>query len=48
MKQVAVIGIDLAKNVFQIHGTDPSGFTVLKKKLSRRQMIEFFAQLSHV
>lgn len=46
MKQVAVIGIDLAKNVFQIHGTDPSGFTILKKKLSRRQMIEFFAQLS--
>lgn len=32
MKQIAVIGIDLAKNVFQIHGTDPSGFAALKEK----------------
>lgn len=45
MKQVAVIGIDLAKNVFQIHGADASGNAVLTKKLSRGQMIEFFAKL---
>lgn len=46
MKQIAVIGIDLAKNVFQIHGTDPSGLIVLKKKLARGQMIDFFARLT--
>lgn len=46
MKQVAVIGIDLAKNVFQVHGTDAAGHSVLTKKLSRGQMIEFFAKLT--
>lgn len=46
MKQVAVIGIDLAKNVFQVHGTDAAGQSVLTKKLSRCQMIEFFAKLT--
>jgi transposase len=46
MKQVAVIGIDLAKNVFQIHGSDAAGHPVLTKKLTRGQMIEFFAKLT--
>lgn len=46
MKPVAVIGIDLAKNVFQVHGADPAGHAVLTKKLSRSQMIEFFAKLT--
>lgn len=46
MKQIAVVGIDLAKNVFQVHGTDAAGHPVLTKKLSRGQMIEFFAKLT--
>lgn len=46
MKQIAVIGIDLAKNVFQVHGADATGHRVLTKKLSRGQMIEFFAKLT--
>lgn len=46
MKQLAVIGIDLAKNVFQVHGTDAAGHSVLTKKLSRSQMIEFFGKLT--
>lgn len=46
MKQVAVVGIDLAKNVFQVHGVDAGGHPVMNKKLSRGQMIEFFAKLS--
>lgn len=46
MKTATVIGIDLAKNVFQVHGADPSGHPVLGKKLSRGQMIEFFAKLT--
>ncbi|QRX83396.1 IS110 family transposase [Glaciimonas sp. PAMC28666] len=39
------IGIDLAKNVFQVHGVDDHGNTVLRKKLDRVKMAEFFAQL---
>ena len=39
------IGIDLAKNVFQIHGADARGKAVLKKGLKRGQMLPFFANL---
>src|SRR5699024_10440670 len=35
----------LAKNVFQIHGVDKHGKTVIKKQLRRKQMAEFFANL---
>jgi transposase len=42
---IAVIGLDLAKSVFQAHGVDESGRTVLVKKLHRRQMLPFFSQL---
>jgi transposase len=41
--KLATIGIDLAKNVFQIHGVDQHGKTVLKKQLKREQMASFFA-----
>jgi hypothetical protein len=37
-----IIGLDLAKHVFQIHGTDQNGEVVLRKKLRRSEMIEFF------
>ena len=40
---LTTIGIDLAKNVFQIHGVDQHGKTVLKKQLKRDQMASFFA-----
>lgn len=40
--KITTIGIDLAKNVFQIHGVDSYGKTVLRKKLSRSKMPEFF------
>jgi transposase len=45
MKHIKVLGIDLAKNVFQLHGTDSNGKCVLKKRLSREKLIEFMAQL---
>lgn len=45
MKDIKVLGIDLAKNVFQIHGTNAKGKRVLKKRLSREKLIEFMAQL---
>src|SRR5262245_50784153 len=43
--QVSTIGIDLAKNVFQVHGVDAAEEPVLKKQLRRGQMREFFRQL---
>ena len=41
--QIAVIGLDLAKNVFQVHGIDDSGQAVLKRKLRRSEVLPFFA-----
>lgn len=38
------IGIDLAKNVFQVHGVDKHGHTLLRKSLKRGQMLTFFAR----
>jgi transposase len=43
--KLTAIGIDLAKNVFQIHGVDVRGKAVLKKQLKREQMAPFFANL---
>jgi transposase len=43
--QVSTIGIDLAKNVFQVHGVDAHGKAVLIRQLRRKQVIEFFAKL---
>lgn len=37
------LGIDLAKSVFQVHGTDEDGNIILKKRLSRSQMMRFFS-----
>jgi transposase len=42
---VTTIGIDLAKNVFQVHGVDERGKTALRKQLKRAQVAEFFAKL---
>jgi len=45
MSEIITVGLDLAKNVFQVHGTDGTGRAVLRKKLRRTQVLEFFAQL---
>lgn len=42
---VTTVGIDLAKNVFQLHGVNKHGKAVLRKQLRRHQMAEFFANL---
>ena len=42
---ITTIGLDIAKNVFQLHGTDANGKTVLRKQLKRKQLLEFFANL---
>jgi len=45
--ELVVLGIDLAKNSFQLHGDDASGQVVIKKKLSRNKLSPFIAQLPH-
>jgi transposase len=42
---VTTIGLDIAKNVFQVHGVDGHGKVVLRKKLSRGKVLEWFANL---
>ena len=42
MTEVNTIGLDLAKNVFQVHGVDVSGETVIRRQLRRRQVLPFF------
>ena len=44
--KATTIGIDLAKNVFQLHGVDGHGKVVLKKQMKRKQMATFFANLA--
>jgi transposase len=43
--KITTIGMDLAKNVFQVHGVDERGNAVLKKQLRRQQVVQFFANL---
>jgi transposase len=43
--KVTTIGIDLAKNVIQVHGVDERGKAVLRKQLKRAQVAAFFANL---
>ncbi len=45
MKDVSTIGLDLAKNVFQVHGVDGSGETVIRRQLRRGQVLPFFKRL---
>ncbi|HEV2625938.1 MAG TPA: IS110 family transposase [Xanthobacteraceae bacterium] len=45
MEEVAVVGVDLAKSVFQVHGIDARGQVVLRRKLGRSKLIPFFAKL---
>ena len=43
--KITTVGIDLAKNVFQVHAVDERGRAVLRKQLRRDQMTAFFANL---
>ena len=45
MKEVSTIGLDLAKTVFQVHGVDGSGETVIRRQLRRGQVLPFFKKL---
>jgi transposase len=45
MGEVSTIGLDIAKSVFQIHGVDVEGTIVIRKRVNRAKMLEFFAGL---
>ena len=45
MSEIITIGIDIAKNVFQIHGVDETGGVVVRRQLRRRQVLPFFHRL---
>ena len=48
MGEVTTIGLDLAKHVFQAHGVDAEGATVVRKQLRRAQVLAFFSRLPPV
>ncbi len=44
--KVSTVGLDLAKNVFQVHAIDEAGAVVIVKRLRRRQVMPFFVRLA--
>ena len=45
MKAVTRIGLDIAKNTFQVHGVNAHGAVVMRKQLSRGEVLRFFANV---
>src|SRR4030095_14574333 len=45
MSEVSTIGLDIAKSVFQVHGVDVDGAVVIRKRVTRAKLLEFFAAL---
>jgi len=45
VEKVSIIGLDIAKSVFQAHGADESGDVVFRKKITRLKLLEFFASV---
>ena len=45
MGDVSTIGLDIAKSVFQVHGVDADGAVLIRKRVSRAKVLEFFAAL---
>jgi transposase len=46
MEKISIIGLDLAKQVFQVHAADAQGRCVLRKQLKRCEVLAFFARLT--
>ena len=43
--EIATIGLDIAKRVFQAHGVNEAGRAVLRRKLNRSEVLDFFRAL---
>ena len=46
MKEIITVGLDLAKNVFQVHAVNAVGEVVIRRQLRRSQVLLFFRNLS--
>ena len=46
MNKISALGLDLAKNLFQVHGVNEAGEVLVRKQLTRSQMQRYFARLS--
>jgi len=46
MGEVSTIGLDIAKSVFQVHGVDGTGAVLMRRRVGRSKVLEFFAGLS--
>ncbi|MCL4473908.1 MAG: IS110 family transposase [Actinobacteria bacterium] len=44
--EVTTVGLDLAKNIFQLHAVDRRGKTILKKRLTRNKVLPFFTNMA--
>jgi len=47
MGEAATIGLDIAKNVFQVYGADADGRALFNRKLSRQELVGFFKRIPH-
>lgn len=47
VSEVSIIGLDLAKTVFQVHGATSDGRMVFSRRLRRSEVISFFARQAH-
>jgi transposase len=45
MDEISTIGLDIAKNVFQVHGVDAGGAVVVRRQLRRAELLKFFGSL---
>ncbi len=45
MNEISIIGLDIAKNVFQVHGIDCSGEPLVRRQLKRGRVLTFFGKL---
>ena len=43
MEEVSIVGLDLAKHVFQVHRAGPDGSVAIRRKLPRSKVLSFFA-----
>jgi transposase len=46
MKEIATVGLDLAKNLFQVHAVDAVGTVVIRRQVRRARVLLFFSRLS--
>jgi transposase len=45
MSQIHIVGLDLAKQIFQVHAISPEGAVVGRRQLRRSQVLKFFSKL---